>query len=318
MAKEESSGSGTSLNAQGVIALVILVMILMATFNNMMNGDGWVARVFGTKQPPPQVGDTIINKEDVKVRQSAAGTVIGTQEKLVTGEIVQGPVSRADKEWWRINYDESPDGWVSSTEITNKVAASRTLNIFPLTFGVLRPVFIVIAIIAGIILAIIVMKQRALERLLDQKAEQEREQKMLQQGNQPQVDMRPADDTLEELPVANLPVGEPLKTEDVHNKRWANVQSLIRSYNANDWKQAIIEADIILDDMLKKMGYQGKSIGDRLKTVDPADFMTLDEAWEAHKFRNRIAHGSAYVLTKDEAERIIGLFEKVFSEFFYI
>jgi hypothetical protein len=317
MAKEESS-SGASINPQGVIAIVFLCMFAMTIVSNVKNGDNWIARTFFSRPAEYQVGDSVINKEDVKVRQSVGGAVIGTQPKLVTGEIVGGPVMKLSKEWWRINYEESPDGWVSSDVITTKVAAQRAVNIFPLTFGAMRPTFIVLSIISAILLAIVILKQKTLERMLEKKAEQEAEQKMLQHGNEPVKDMKPSDETPDELPVANLPVGESMQTEDVHNKRWANIQGLIRSYNANDWKQAIMEADIMLDDMLKKMGYQGKSIGDRLKTVESADFMTLDEAWEAHKFRNRIAHGSSYVLTKDEAERVIKMYEKVFSEFFYV
>jgi hypothetical protein len=317
MAKEESSSSVT-INAQGVIAIVFAFMLVMTIFNNIKNSDNWIARTFFQKPAEYQIGDSVINKEDVKVRQSAGGPIIGTQDEFVTGEIVGGPVMRSSKEWWRINYEDAPDGWVSSDVVTTKVAMQRVTNAVPLTFGAMRPTFIVLSIILFILLLIVIFKQKALEHMLEKKAEQEEEQKRLRHGNDPVKDMKPADETPDELPVANLPVGETPVTEDVHSKRWANVQGLVRSYNANDWKQAIIEADIILDDMLKKMGYQGKSIGERLKTVNPADFMTLDDAWEAHKFRNRIAHGSSYVLTKDEAERIIGLYEKVFSEFFYI
>jgi hypothetical protein len=103
------------------------------------------------------------------------------------------------------------------------------------------------------------------------------------------------------------------------NERWERVQKLIRSHTASDWKQAIIEADIMLDEMLNKMGYQGNSIGERLKQIEESDFVTLNKAWEAHKVRNNIAHqGGDYIVSKTEAERIIKLFEKVFEEFYYI
>jgi len=93
----------------------------------------------------------------------------------------------------------------------------------------------------------------------------------------------------------------------------------INSDNPNDWKQAIIEADIMLDDVLTKLGYRGDSIGDKLKRAEPADFSTLNEAWEAHKVRNQIAHsGSTYPLNQHEANRVIQMYRKVFEEFYYL
>jgi len=103
------------------------------------------------------------------------------------------------------------------------------------------------------------------------------------------------------------------------NKRWENVMRHIESPNQNDWKQAIIEADVILDSLLNKMEYRGDSVGEKLKRVNKGDFKTLDEAWEAHKMRNQIAHeGSTVALSQYEAKRIINLYKKVFEEFYFI
>jgi hypothetical protein len=86
--------------------------------------------------------------------------------------------------------------------------------------------------------------------------------------------------------------------------------------NPNDWRQAIIEADIMLDDILSKQGYAGASLGDKLKQVIPADLGSLNDAWEAHKIRNEIAHtGSAYALSETLARRTISRYEKIFNEF---
>lgn len=101
--------------------------------------------------------------------------------------------------------------------------------------------------------------------------------------------------------------------------RWQNAMNHIASDNPNDWKQAIMEADIILEDLLTKMGYGGDSIGEKLKKVAKGDMKTLDEAWEAHKVRNQIAHeGSNFTLNHHEAKNVIGMYRKVFEEFYYI
>ena len=101
--------------------------------------------------------------------------------------------------------------------------------------------------------------------------------------------------------------------------RWKKVLEHLESKNPNDWKIAIIEADTILDEIVERMGYHGETLGERLKKIEKSDFNTLDNAWEAHKVRNAIAHeGSAFQLNEREARRVIALFQSVFEEFKYI
>lgn len=115
------------------------------------------------------------------------------------------------------------------------------------------------------------------------------------------------------------PTKESMKAEEPvtnKNERWDHAIAHLNSANASDWRLAIIEADIMLDEMLRAQGYSGDSIGDMLKGVEKSDMLTLDAAWEAHKVRNQIAHaGSDYYLTEREAKRIMALYESVFKEF---
>lgn len=103
------------------------------------------------------------------------------------------------------------------------------------------------------------------------------------------------------------------------NKRWTNILSRMSSANEADWRLAIIECDILLNEMLQKMGYHGDTIADKMKLVERSDFHTIDEAWDAHKTRNRIAHsGSEYHLSRSEAEQTFEKYKKVFDEFYFI
>jgi hypothetical protein len=103
------------------------------------------------------------------------------------------------------------------------------------------------------------------------------------------------------------------------NEKWERVQEHLRSDNPSDWRLAILEADIVLDEMLDSLGYIGDTIGDKLKKAKKGDFQTIDQAWEAHKIRNAIAHqGQDFTLTQREAQRIVGLYKQVFEEFDYI
>ena len=107
--------------------------------------------------------------------------------------------------------------------------------------------------------------------------------------------------------------------QTIINERWEVVLHHVASANPSDWRIAIIEADNILDDMVKRMGYEGQDLGERLRAVEPSDFLSIQSAWEAHKVRNKIAHeGLGFTVTQREARRIIGLYEQVFREFEYI
>ncbi|MCA9355448.1 hypothetical protein KC865_02755 [Candidatus Kaiserbacteria bacterium] len=100
------------------------------------------------------------------------------------------------------------------------------------------------------------------------------------------------------------------------NSRLADIFTHSESDNPNDWKLAIIEADIILDSVLKNRGYAGDSLGERLRSISPSQLGSLNDAWEAHKVRNRIAHdGADYVLTKRMTEETIARYRRVFAEF---
>lgn len=103
------------------------------------------------------------------------------------------------------------------------------------------------------------------------------------------------------------------------NKRWEQITHHISSANPGDWRLAILECDIILEEMLTKMGYHGETLSDKLKAVEKSDFLSIDKAWEAHRVRNAIAHGgSNFQINEREVKRVVGLYEEVFREFHYI
>jgi len=99
---------------------------------------------------------------------------------------------------------------------------------------------------------------------------------------------------------------------------WIKIWNALSSSNPADWKVAILEADNLLEMMVTRMGYRGDGLGEKLKAIEPSDFNTLNDAWEAHKIRNKIAHQSNYDLTFKEAQLAIASYEKVFREFEFI
>lgn len=106
------------------------------------------------------------------------------------------------------------------------------------------------------------------------------------------------------------------KVIEPKNEKWEKVIKYANSDNASDRSLAIIEADVMLAELLRTAGYQGESVGDMLKSADKNEFLTVDDAWEAHKVRNAIAHsGGDFQISERETKRVVALFEKVFKEF---
>ncbi len=100
------------------------------------------------------------------------------------------------------------------------------------------------------------------------------------------------------------------------NQRWEDALAHITSDNPNDWRLAIIEADIMLEELLNSLGFPGLTIGDKLKRASPQFFKTIEDAWTAHKVRNDIAHrGTDFVLTQRIAKETLEHYRRVFDEF---
>lgn len=103
------------------------------------------------------------------------------------------------------------------------------------------------------------------------------------------------------------------------NEAWVKVLKRLDGETEGDWRMAIIDADKMLDNLTEQMNLPGETLGDKLKSADRDRFKSLNQAWDAHNIRNKIAHeGSDFVLTKREADRAIALYEHVFREFGHI
>lgn len=69
-------------------------------------------------------------------------------------------------------------------------------------------------------------------------------------------------------------------------ERWQNLQQHCKARQT--WPQAIIEADNLLADALKKSRYKGKTTGERLVAAQHS-LTANDKVWLGHKLRNRLS-----------------------------
>jgi uncharacterized membrane protein len=321
--KEESSGGLVISPWTWLLFVIIAAFILLPAF---MSGRGLfyiadpqeentVENLEESKEPffsipniigsgNLELGKKATALKDLQVRKSPGGTILGLQEKITDGKIVEGPIEQFGTTWWRVNFEEAPSGWVEAKNLTSRSGWLKTVY-FPLIFyRGYKPIGWILSVVLLIVVFIIKFKlfhehkiARKKMEVQDQTAEVEKEKKTREVRGELGIE------------------GD----EEFKNTRWEHIQELMKSKSQGDWRSAIIEADIILDEMLRRMSYDGLTIGDMLKQVDPADFATLQQAWDAHKFRNEIAHtGSEFVISKEEAERVIALYQAVFNEFYYI
>lgn len=111
----------------------------------------------------------------------------------------------------------------------------------------------------------------------------------------------------------------PSQAVSAAERRWSRIQEQVASDDENDWRLAILDADIMLDEVLETVGFPGATLGEKLKAARAGEggkFATLDSAWDAHIIRNHLAHrGSGYQLTHREAKKAISQFGEVFREF---
>ena len=97
-------------------------------------------------------------------------------------------------------------------------------------------------------------------------------------------------------------------------KQWAKILKRLETENETEYKLAVIEADSLLDEVLKKMGIEGEVLGEKLKQIKPGILPNFEEICQAHKIRNNIVHDPDYRLDLAEAKKVVSIYEQAFRE----
>jgi len=98
------------------------------------------------------------------------------------------------------------------------------------------------------------------------------------------------------------------------SKQWVKITERLKSEIESEAKLAVMEADSMLNDVLKRLGYDGETLGERLEKLTDATLPNIKEVWEAHKIRNNIVHDPDYRLSLDEAKRVVAIYEKALTD----
>lgn len=97
-------------------------------------------------------------------------------------------------------------------------------------------------------------------------------------------------------------------------KIWRKTTGRLDTGFESEYKLAVIEADSMLDDILKKMGFGGETLGERLGKITSATLPNIEEIKKVHQTRNNIIHDPDYRLSLDEAKKVVAVYEKAFRD----
>ncbi|MFH1769442.1 MAG: hypothetical protein ABH833_02120 [Parcubacteria group bacterium] len=106
----------------------------------------------------------------------------------------------------------------------------------------------------------------------------------------------------------------PQDAQRMYADDWEQIKRSSTSLQEAEWKLSIIQADKLVDEMLRTKGYEGESMGERLKSIDPNSFSSLQDVWEAHKLRNLLVHDMNYAVSKGQAVGAVESFERFLHE----
>ncbi len=93
--------------------------------------------------------------------------------------------------------------------------------------------------------------------------------------------------------------------QEYFKKKWRELQK--QCAKPETWPLAIIQADILLSEALKKKRFKGKTMGERLVSAQRS-LTNNDGVWFGHKLRNQLVHEPDLELReKDVKNALIGI-----------
>lgn len=94
---------------------------------------------------------------------------------------------------------------------------------------------------------------------------------------------------------------------------WRQILKRLASKDPQQWKIAVLEADKILDEILKMSGYLG-SMDEKLDLLTSAQLSNIKEIKTAHKIRNLISVDPVFEFSQESAARALEIYKKAFIE----
>jgi hypothetical protein len=99
--------------------------------------------------------------------------------------------------------------------------------------------------------------------------------------------------------------------QEYYKNRWSELLARVKT---NDGMAlAVIDADKLVDDALKKKHFRGKTMGERLVAAQRT-LTDNDAVWYAHKLRNRLVHEQNVRLKKRDVQKALAGFRQALRD----
>jgi len=97
-------------------------------------------------------------------------------------------------------------------------------------------------------------------------------------------------------------------------RRWERITKRLELGSEDEYKTAVLEAEEMLDDVLKKLGYPGENLKERLEKVTPTTVSNIDQLYQALQTRNDIVYNPDFRLSSDQAKKTLAIFEQALRD----
>lgn len=97
-------------------------------------------------------------------------------------------------------------------------------------------------------------------------------------------------------------------------RQWGEISKYLSKPTPENLRLAVIDADSLVDSFLKKAGYRGEHMADRLSCIVPDQVKSLERVWDAHLLRNSLVHVPGSRPSMVETKKAISSFEAFLRE----
>ncbi|TSC89163.1 MAG: Uncharacterized protein G01um10143_544 [Parcubacteria group bacterium Gr01-1014_3] len=100
-----------------------------------------------------------------------------------------------------------------------------------------------------------------------------------------------------------------------HMKAWHKIVHRSKEPDQTEWKMAILEADKLLDDVLRSSGYNQPSVDERFNALSTELISNYDQVMQAHAVRSKVSKDPEFSLAHAEAIEVLKIYKKALQEF---
>lgn len=95
--------------------------------------------------------------------------------------------------------------------------------------------------------------------------------------------------------------------------KFLEIERLVKLGSPSNFQKALVEADKLLDFVLKSYGYEGETFADRLRSAKN-DISNYEDLWSAHKLRNQAVHEFDQEILSHQVVRAVGIYKKALND----